>query len=507
MSTVLETDARRPDTGAALPPFARAGVAAVVVVAAIAMGVSIGRYGFFGDELYFIAAGRRLAESYADQGPLLPAIARSMDLIAPGSLMAQRIPSVLVTLAAIVLSAQIAREFGGSRGAQVLSAVTYASSVFLLVQGTQLSTNAIDTALWVAITWLLVRWVRTRRDDLLLWAGVVTAIDMQVKWLIPFFWVAVAIGVLICGPRELLRRPALWWGAAVTVLTMLPSLFWQARHDWPQLGMSAQVAAEQETIGGRFSFLPLALISAGVLGLLLLVCGLVALLRWEALRAYRFFGIALPVLLVVFLITDGRPYYVVGIYPVVMAAGAVYWMRRAARWRPIVAAVLAVASAALTVSSLPLKPERDVQPAADQKAAMLDMSVYAKLGWPELAEATAAAYRSLPEPQRTDAVVITNSYWQASALDFYRKTDGLPAVYSPHRGFGYFGTPPDSATTILWVGGDEADLRTRFASVTPIAHSHSRLGIPEENTDVTIWRCDDPKTPWPQAWPKMLRLG
>ncbi|RDI67156.1 ArnT family glycosyltransferase [Nocardia pseudobrasiliensis] len=507
MSTVLETDARQPDTSAALPPFARAGVAAVVVVAAIAMGVSIGRYGFFGDELYFIAAGRRLAESYADQGPLLPAIARLMDLIAPGSLVAQRIPSVLVTLGAIVLSAQIAREFGGSRGAQTLSAVTYATSVFLLVQGTQLSTNTIDTALWVAITWLLVRWVRTRRDDLLLWAGVVTAIDMQVKWLIPFLWVAVAIGVLICGPRELLRRPALWWGAAVTGLTMLPSLFWQARHDWPQLGMSAQVASEQETIGGRLTFVPLALVSAGVLGLLLVVCGMVALFRWEALRPYRFFGVALPVLFAVFLITDGRPYYVVGIYPVVMAAGAVFWMRRAARWRTIVAAVLAVASAALTVSSLPLKPEHELQPAADQRAAMLNMGTYAKLGWPELAAATGAAYRALPEAQRADAVVITESYWQASALDFYREADGLPAVYSPNRGFGYFGTPPDSATTVLWVGGDEADLRTRFASVTPIARPHSRLGIPEENTDVTIWRCDDPKTAWSQTWPGILRLG
>lgn len=169
MTTTVNTPAPQSDSRDDRPPFATLPIALVVAAAAVALLLSIGRYGFFGDELYFLSAGRRLAASYADQGPALPAIARLMDLIAPGSLVAQRIPAVLSTLAAIVVSAQLAREFGGSRGAQTLSALAYAGSPFLLVQGTQLSTNTIDTALWVLIGWLVVRWVRTRRDHLLLW--------------------------------------------------------------------------------------------------------------------------------------------------------------------------------------------------------------------------------------------------------------------------------------------------------------------------------------------------
>ncbi|MCM6775517.1 glycosyltransferase family 39 protein [Nocardia sp. CDC159] len=505
MTTVLETGAPQGDTER--PPFATVGVTAVVAISAVALLASIGRYGFFGDELYFIAAGRRLAESYADQGPLVPAIARLMDELAPGSLVAQRLPSVLVTLAAIVVSAQTARELGGSRGAQVLTAVAYAVSPFLLIQGTQLATNSLDTALWVAIGWLVVRWVRTRRADLLFWAGVVTAIDMQVKWLVPFFWAAIAVGVLIFGPRAMLRQAALWWGAALVVLTMLPSLFWQARHGWPQLGMGAQVAAEQETMGGRLTFVPIALAIAGLLGVTLLVCGMVALLRLEALRPYRFFAVVPIVLLAVFLITDGRPYYVLGCYPVVMAAGAVLWTRRAARWRTIVAALLSIVSAAVVVWALPVQPERNLRPAADEREAAMNMSIYAKLGWPELARATAAAYRSLPEADRARAVVIADSYWQASALDVARPDHGLPAVYSPNRGFGYFGTPPDSATTVVWVGGDGSEPRARCAEVSAIGRADSRLGFPGITRDVTLWRCDNPKTPWSQAWSSMMRLG
>ncbi|MGV9542170.1 glycosyltransferase family 39 protein [Nocardia beijingensis] len=193
MTEVLDTHRRR-DDAQPLPPFAFGGVGAVAALGALALLVSIGRYGFFGDELYFVAAGRRLTAGYADQGPLLPALARTLDLLAPDSLVALRLPAVLVTVAAVVLTAQIAREFGGDRPSQVLAAAAYATSPFLLVQGTLLATNTIDTALWVVVSWLVIRWVRTRRDGLLLAAALVTAVDMQVKWLIPFFWIALAIG-------------------------------------------------------------------------------------------------------------------------------------------------------------------------------------------------------------------------------------------------------------------------------------------------------------------------
>ncbi|WP_330254783.1 glycosyltransferase family 39 protein [Nocardia sp. NBC_00565] len=141
MTSVVETQAQQEDTVESGPPFAWVGVGAIAAVSAVMLFVSLGRYGFFGDELYFVAAGRRLGFGYADQGPLLPAIARLMDLIAPGSLAALRIPAALATVVAVLISAQIARELGGSRTAQALTATAYATSPFLLVQGTQLATN------------------------------------------------------------------------------------------------------------------------------------------------------------------------------------------------------------------------------------------------------------------------------------------------------------------------------------------------------------------------------
>lgn len=52
-----------------------------------------------------------------------------MDTIAPGSLLALRLPAVLATAAAVVVAALIARELGGDRRAQVLTAVAQATAV------------------------------------------------------------------------------------------------------------------------------------------------------------------------------------------------------------------------------------------------------------------------------------------------------------------------------------------------------------------------------------------
>lgn len=485
-----------------VPPFATVWVGAVALAAGLALAAVLGQYGFFGDELYFLAAGQHLSVSYADQGPVLPLLARAMDSIAPGSLVALRIPALLVTVAGIVLAAALAREFGGGRGAQLISAAAYATSPFLFVQGSQLATNTIDAPLWVLITFLVVRWVRTRADSLLIWAGVVTAIDIQVKWLIPFFWICLAIGVLCYGPRELLRRPALWIGAAITAVSMVPSLVWQAANGWPQLGMAATVGAEQDAIGGTPFFVLIALGAAGLLGVVLLVYGLWCLFRAEALRPYRFLGLTIVLVVLAFLVTGGRPYYAVGVYPVAMAAGAVMFVAGRARWTRIAAVPVITLSVLLGALSLPWQPESSIEPSTGG----VDLLLHGKFGWPELAEATDRAYRSRTPAERAETVIVTESYWQAGALETYREQYGWPAVYSPSRGYGYFGTPPDSASAVLHVGGRAEELREHFGSVTAIGRADARLGYEGATRDVTIWWCERPVRPWSRLWPEIRHL-
>ncbi|MCS3779042.1 ArnT family glycosyltransferase [Tsukamurella ocularis] len=473
------------------------------------LGISAGaalfgasRYHLFGDELYFIAAGHHLSVSYADQGPILPLLALLGDAMPGDSLVLFRLPSVLITLAGILVSALIARELGGGRFAQSLAAGAYATSTFLLLQSSLLATNAIDTPLWVAITWLLVRWVRTRQDRLLFAVGVVTAIDMQVKWLIPVFWVCTIAASLVWGPRDLARRPALWAGGAFTVVTMVPALRWQAERGWPYLQLTDQVAEESQYAGGRIGFVPIMLLTAGVLGALLLLYGLYALMRSDRFRPYRFLAPAFVLLVIVFIITAGRPYYPGGMLPVIIAAGAVAF-EALPKLKVALTVPLSILAVASIVVSLPLTPESEIKPAKSLEEAGPQISVYGQFGWPELTRTVEQSIAELPEGERPQAIV-ASSYWQASALQYYGH--GLPPVYSPSRGYGYFGEPADSATTVLRVINSDAELRDDMCDrARTLRRFDHRIGFPTASTGVDIRLCH-PRAPWSRLWPELRRM-
>ncbi|MEV5832904.1 glycosyltransferase family 39 protein [Nocardia sp. NPDC052112] len=494
------------------PALAVGGVGAIAATALVVLLFSASRYDYFGDELYFLAAGRRPSFGYADQGPVVPLLARLMDTIAPGNFFVLRLPVVALTVLGVVLCAVLAREFGGGRIAQTYAAIGYATSPFLLLQGKMLTTNAVDTVLWVIITWLVVRWVRTRRDRLLLCAALVTAVDMQVKWLIPFFWIGVAVGSLIFGPRELVRRPLLWLGAAIVVAATMPSLIWQARHDWPQLAMGKVIIGEQDMLGGRVVFIPQAVLLAGYFGAVLLMYGVWALLCHTSLRPYRFLGATLLILIAIFLVIGGRIYYMAGMYGVVFAAGAVGLGELAnrldpapRRWVTGAGAALAAVAAGFLLWSTPWRDAAQVRPPVSAAEAAVNIGVYGEFGWPELISGVTKAYDSLTPAERADAIIITETYWQASALDQFERAN-LPPIYSPSRGFGYFGTPPDTASAVIAVGVEDSFLHWDFDNCAPVAKVDSRIGYPGNTQGVTVWTCTGLRHSWSEVWSTWMHL-
>ncbi|GAA5061814.1 glycosyltransferase family 39 protein [Nocardia callitridis] len=490
----------------ALPAFAWWPVCVVVAVTALVLLARAGRYGFFGDELYFLSAGHRLAVSYVDQGPLVPLIARAADLIAPGSTVVLRIPAIVASVVAVVVAAAIARELGGGRAAQTLAALAYASCPFLVTQSATLSTFAFDTTLSAAIVLALVRWTRTRGDRALLAVGVLAALDMQVKLLVPILLAGIALGVLVFGPRAVLRRPALWAAAAVFAAASAPGLLWQAGHGWPQLGMSAVIRAEQRAAMGGALGLPVQLATlVGLLGGLLALYGLWKLLRDGRFQPYRWVLGAVLVQLVFVVVAGGRPYYLAVVLPVVFAVGAVAAADRlSSRWARLGSACVVAVSVAITLTvvlGLPRPLDGLRTPTETQAELSTRMRTFGTTGWPELVDTVEAAYRGLDPDKRARTVIVAQNYWQASAIDRLG-ADGLPAVYSPNRGFARFATPPDAATIALYVtaGDAEARLRQNFSRLEPIAGLDDPLGFPGITRHVTVWRCERPIRNWAAIW-------
>ena len=71
-------------------------------------------YGYFVDELYYLACGDHLAWGYVDQPPLIALVAKSSRVILGDSLGAIRFLPALAGAALVLLTGMIARELGGS---------------------------------------------------------------------------------------------------------------------------------------------------------------------------------------------------------------------------------------------------------------------------------------------------------------------------------------------------------------------------------------------------------
>ncbi|MET8150800.1 ArnT family glycosyltransferase [Actinoplanes sp. NPDC049668] len=494
----------------ARPPVAWLPLGAVAVATAALLVIFSGRYGYHRDELYYLVAGRHLAWGYDDQPPLVPALARLTDVLSGGSLVALRLPTALAVAATVLLVGLLARELGGDRWAQLLAATLWATSGVVLVSGHLLSTTPFDLLFWAAIALLVTRWVRTRDDRLLLALGPVVGLGLLAKNLPVLFVAALAGAILIAGPRELLRRPALWIAAAVAAAIWAPNLWWQATHDWPQLTMAGFIR-EDANFGGRIGILPAQFLIMSPPLALVWVPGLWRLLRNPQARPYRFLGLTFLLVLGLVLVTGGREYYPAGAYPALMAAGsiaAVGWVRRAAFGlrRALLVTLVAVNAVTTVAIALPVYPVRWFP---DTVQAALNDDAAETIGWPELVDTVAGVYSSLPASERATTVIVTENYGEAGAIDRYGPAFELPAPYSGHLNFWRWGPPPDTATgPAIFVGGWTAEsLAPYCGSATVAARVDNFYGVDNEEQGTPIWICRDLRAPWSQLWGRLRRFG
>src|ERR1700678_2210302 len=77
--------------------------------------------GYFRDELYYLACARHLAWGYVDQPPLIAAITWFAAHVFGTSLLGLRLLPALAGGLLVWVAAEVARELGGGRFAQVLA--------------------------------------------------------------------------------------------------------------------------------------------------------------------------------------------------------------------------------------------------------------------------------------------------------------------------------------------------------------------------------------------------
>jgi hypothetical protein len=475
------------------PTYATRAVAIVVAVQAVLLLVIANQYGPHRNELYFTSAGQHLAWGYADQPSFTPLLAAISYAIAPDNLVVLRVWSIVAVAAIVALSAQFARLLGGAVVAQALTAATVATGAFTMAVGHRLTTATFDTLAWTAIFVVVTQALVDERPRLWLLAGAIAGIGLNNKHAVTFCLFGVLVGVALV--RE--TRPALrtWWpwlGGLLALVMWIPNLLWQNAHDWPVFDLSADIADEYGGVGGRIELLGQAFIMFSPVVGVLWIYGIVQLLRRPDWARAKPVAVAFLAILLVFLVTGGKGYYLAGIVVPLIAAGSVA-VAESRSVRGVVKVGVVVALSAIVawpalIPVLPLQTYVDDYP-------KLDVDPLETIGWPEYAATVRSVVDGLPE----GTVVFTGNYGEAGAFEWYGV--GAP-VYSGHNGWREWGPPPDDAAPVVVVGWDVEP--EEFEGCEQAATLHNGAGADNEEEGALVWVCDGPVGSWSERWPDLV---
>jgi 4-amino-4-deoxy-L-arabinose transferase-like glycosyltransferase len=356
----------------------------VFVVAALMLAVLLavsGAYGFHGDEMYYVVAGRHPAFGYVDQPPLTPLLsAASVGVLGVSPSAVRVLPAVDMTLV-IVVVALIARDLGGTRRAQVVAAVTAAVSGYLGAGHIDTTTEP-DLLAWAVVLWLIVRLLSGGDRRLWLVVGAAAGIGLENKDTLLFLGAGLAVGLVAARRWDVVGSGWTWAAFGIALLLWAPNLVWQATNGWPQLTMASRIAGY--AADNRAQIVPLMWLFTGPLLFPVAAAGLAWILRARDAALWRAIGIAGPVALGLVAVTGGKAYYVIGSAAVFMAAGSIVvdrWLAHGhARLKATSFMVAAAASGAL-IAYLTLP----VLPAATYAASSLPSEVpdtANQVGWP-----------------------------------------------------------------------------------------------------------------------------
>jgi len=511
------------DLRAPRPAAAWAVIGALVAVKlALHWGTTLwGPYEFHRDEFLYLAMGEHLRLFGMDFPPLIAILAETVRGVLGDSLFAIRLLPSLASAGVMVLAALIARELGGGRFAQGLSALAVLASPLFLRTGSLFQPVVFDQ-LWFALAmWCLAR--RCSSDDPRWWLGFgfAAGFGLLTKFSMVIFGAAVFVAVVATPERRSLRTRWPWLAAAIALVLGSPGIIGQIALGFPVLGQMGDLRSAQLGRMTASGFL-LEQLRQGPTTIVAVV-GLGALLYWRGFERYRLLGTAAGTVLVLLLLLHGKGYYLGPDYPVLYGAGAVALEAVGGRvWRPVVrwgtvTALVAYAGMLLPLGLPILKPpvmERYLEALGIEDAADTNIGVRERipqdygdmLTWRTMVDSVASAYRTLTAEEQRNATILARNYGEAGAIDFYGPAHGLPKAVAIVGSYWFWGPGDRPGDPLLAVGFPAEDLADRCGATSLVNEATNAFAVAEERV-VPVRVCRSPVRLLRELWPEFKGMN
>ena len=194
---------------------------------------TLGDYGYFIDEFYYLACADHLSLGYVDHPPLSIFLVWLVRGILGDSLLALRLVPALAGSLSLMVVGNIARRLGANSFGQVLAAGAMMIGLVYQVMFSYFSMNALSILLWAVGFSILVRIEQENEPRWWLAFGIVAGLGLLNKHTFILFPIGLFVAMLLTPARRHLASRWLWLGCAIALLLVLPNLIWQMINGWP----------------------------------------------------------------------------------------------------------------------------------------------------------------------------------------------------------------------------------------------------------------------------------
>lgn len=452
------------------------------------------------DEFLHLDQANHLAWGYISVPPFSAIISKLIFLLGGGLFWVRFFPALFGAMT-MVYAWLITEAAGGRTMAKIVVSLAILFSVYARLN-ILFQPNSFDILVWTASFYYLIKFIKSNDDKWLLYLSLALAIGFYNKYTVVFLLTGIIAGILLSSQRNLFLRPVVLKAALLGLILVLPNLLWQVRNGFPVIDHMRVLKESQLDNNSYSGFLKgQALFLAGSLPVI--ISGLYGLFAYKPFRQFRVIAISFIFVLVLFTLAKAKDYYSLGLYPAILAFGAVF-LEKSLRNRSrsivlslVIALNLIVFVLILRFAFPVLQPSSIVKEHEifektgmlrweDGKNHMLPQDFSDMTGWREMADKALAAYKTIPEDEIPNTLVFCDNYGQTGALNYYNRKM-MKEAYSFNTDYIYWMPRIKTIKNVLLVGEmPEGDVGRMFRSVVK-ADSVTNIYAREKGTGIFLF--------------------
>lgn len=387
------------------------------------------------DEFLYLEQGNHLAWGYMEVPPMLSWLSWITIQLGNSFFWVKFWPCLFGAFT-LIITCRIAVEMGGNLFAVFIAGLCILFTAYLRLHFL-FQANFLEVFWWTLSAYFIIRFINSKQIRYLYWIGFAFGCGWLSKNSVSFFIIGFGAALLLTKYRSLFLKKHLYGAALFAFVIALPNLFWQYNHNWPLLHHMNELRETQ------LKFIdPVDFITGQVLmyfsAFFIWIMGLIWLFTSNG-QPYRILAWIYFSVITLLILSSGKTYYSLGLYPMLFAAGSValqQWTAIKFKWvRWFVPALILFLIWMILPIAMPIwEPDKlaifykeyKIENSGslkweDQQNHSLPQDFADYLGWKEITLKAETFYNSLSKSERDSTIIYCRHYGLAGALKYYGK--------------------------------------------------------------------------------------